>query len=100
MNDKNAYQRKMQAQLDEWKADLDKIKAKANAASADAEIAFNNNDEVKELEQKVAHGEKKLEELSQNKKSGNAWQSVKGGMQSSWQSLQNAFQDAAAKFKN
>ena len=29
MNDKELYQQKMQARLDEWKAEVDKLKAKS-----------------------------------------------------------------------
>jgi hypothetical protein len=38
MNEKELYQQKKQAQLDEWKAEVDKLKAKASGASADAQM--------------------------------------------------------------
>ena len=50
MNDKELYQQKKQAQLDERKADLDKLKAKASMASADIQIRI--NEQIKTLEDK------------------------------------------------
>ncbi|MFA7083700.1 MAG: hypothetical protein WC141_04095 [Arcobacteraceae bacterium] len=38
MQDKELYEQKKQAQLDEWKADIDKLKAKASMMNADAQI--------------------------------------------------------------
>ncbi len=41
MNEKELYQQKKQAQLNEWKAEFDKLKAKASGASADAQLELN-----------------------------------------------------------
>ncbi|KHE91831.1 MAG: hypothetical protein K8F52_03055 [Candidatus Scalindua rubra] len=41
MDDKELYQQKKQAQLDEWKAEIDKLKAKASGASADVQLEMN-----------------------------------------------------------
>ena len=41
MSDKKLYQQKMQAQLDEWRAEIEKLKAKASRASADAQMKMN-----------------------------------------------------------
>lgn len=38
MSEKEIYQQKTQAQLDEWKAEVDKLKAKAFGSSADAQM--------------------------------------------------------------
>ena len=48
MSDKEVYLQKMRAQLDEWKADVDKLKAKASMASADARLERNRQIEVLE----------------------------------------------------
>ena len=40
MMDRNAYVQKMEAQLKEWKADLDKLAARAEGLEADARIEF------------------------------------------------------------
>jgi hypothetical protein len=41
MDDKQLYQKKMQSQLDEWSAELDKLKAKASGANADVQLQIN-----------------------------------------------------------
>lgn len=95
MSEKELYRQKRQAQLDEWKAEIDKLKAKASAASADAQLELNKEIEV--LEGKVREGKTRLAKLADA--SDDAWQSIKDGVESSWDSMRSAFRDAAAKFK-
>ena len=38
MSKKEAYERKLQAQLNEWSAEIDRLQAKAQGASADLQI--------------------------------------------------------------
>ena len=57
MNEKELYQQKKQAQLDEWKAEVDKLKAKASGASADAQLELNR--EIDTLEGKIEQGRAK-----------------------------------------
>ena len=40
MSMKEASQRELQAQMDEWNADIDKLKAKADKAGADAQLEY------------------------------------------------------------
>ena len=40
-NDKELYQQKKQAQLDEWTAEVKELKAKASGASVDAQLELN-----------------------------------------------------------
>ena len=42
MDDKALYRQKRQAQLDEWKADVAKLRARAAGAKADAQIEMNS----------------------------------------------------------
>ena len=95
MKDKELYQRKMQAQLDEWKADVDKLKAKASRASADTQLKM--NEQIKVLDSKIAEAKAKLSELSRAGE--DAWESIREGMESAWDSLKSAVSDAAKKFK-
>ena len=96
MIDKDLYQRKMQAQLDEWKADVDKLKARASGASADTQLKM--NEQIKVLDSKIAEGKAKLSELSRAGE--DAWESVREGVESAWDSLKSAISDAATKFKD
>lgn len=95
MSEKELYQQKKQAQLDEWKAEVDKLKAKASGASADAQLEMNKH--IKVLESKIEEGKAKLSELA--KTGEDAWESIKDGMESAWGSLKSAVSDAASKFK-
>jgi septal ring factor EnvC (AmiA/AmiB activator) len=95
MNEKELYQQKKQAQLDEWKAEVDKFKAKASGASADAQLELNQ--QIKSLEGKIEEGKAKLAEIVDA--SEDAWESIKEGLESAWDSMKSAFSDAAAKFK-
>lgn len=96
MNERELYRKKMQAQLDEWKADLDKLKAKASRASADAQLKLNK--ELNKLEGRIEDGKTKLAELAGAGE--DAWESLKDGVESAWKSLRSAVRDAAEKFKD
>ncbi|MBN2188950.1 MAG: hypothetical protein JW699_05815 [Chitinispirillaceae bacterium] len=95
MNDKKLYQQKKQAQLDEWMAEVNKLKAKATMASADAQLGMNK--QIKVLESKTEEIKTKLLKLAAA--GDDAWESIKEGIESAWNSLQSAFSDAASKFK-
>jgi chromosome segregation ATPase len=95
MKDKELYQQKKQAQLDEWKAEIDKLKAKASGASADAQLGMNK--QIKALETKIEENKAKLSELA--KAGEDAWESIKEGMDSAWDSMKSAVSDTAKKFK-
>jgi hypothetical protein len=95
MNEKELYQQKKQAQLDEWKAQLDLLKAKASGASADAQLELNKRLEA--LEDKIGEGKSKLSELADAGEE--AWESIKDGVEGAWDSLKSGFHDAAEKFK-
>lgn len=95
MNDKKLYLKKKQAQLDEWKADLDKLKAKASGASADSQLELNQH--IAALDGKIKEGKVKLDEVSDA--NDDAWESIKKGVESSWGALKSAFNDAKSKYK-
>ena len=95
MSDKELYQQKKQSQLDEWRAEVDKLKAKASGASADAQLEINK--QIKDLENRIEEGKSKLSELAEAGE--DAWESVKEGVESAWDSLKSAVSNAAAKIK-
>ena len=96
MNDKDLYQQKLQAQLDVWKADIDKLKAKAAEATADAKIELHKQVDVLEL--KLEEGKLKLAELADS--GHDVWESLKDSAESVWASIKAAFTDAKDKFKH
>jgi len=95
MGDKERYQQELQAQLDAWQKDVEKLQSLSARVSADARVALMAN--IVTLQEKIAEGSAKLAELSNA--SDEAWASMKAGIESTWESLKSAFGDAAAKFK-
>lgn len=95
MNEKELYRKKMQAKLDEAKAELDKLRAKAKGAGADRGLRL--AEQIKSLENKLEDGKKNLNKLAET--SDDAWQSVKEGLDSAWDSLKAGLKDAASKYK-
>jgi uncharacterized coiled-coil DUF342 family protein len=92
---KEAYEQKMQAQLDEWNAEIDKLRAKADKAGADTKLEYNKKIEELRSMQKTAVG--KLGEIKGA--SDDAWDELRAGANEAWDSLDKAFKNAASKFK-
>ena len=95
MSKKELYKQKMQAQLEEWEAEVDRFKAKASGASANVQLELNK--EINALKGKIEQGKIKLAEIADA--SEDAWESIKEGVDSAWDSLKAAVSDAKAKFK-
>ncbi|MDX1302872.1 hypothetical protein [Photobacterium sp.] len=95
MSKKELYKQKMQAQLDEWEAEVDSFKAKASGASADTQLELIKK--INALKGKIEQGKAKLAEVAEA--SDDAWESIKGGVDSAMDSLKAAVNDAKAKLK-
>jgi uncharacterized coiled-coil protein SlyX len=94
MNEKDLYQQKLKAQLNEWQADIDKLKAKMAGASVGAKMELSQH--INMLEDKIAEGNSKVEEL--DKVTDDSWKTVKEGFEEAWESISTAFEDAYKKF--
>ena len=96
MKDKRkAYEEKLDAQLEEWNAQIALLKAKAAKARAEAKIDYNKTIEV--LQRRQDEASTKLHEL---KASGDeAWEDLKTGAEKAWAEVKAAFHDATSKFK-
>ncbi|MBU3948565.1 MAG: coiled coil domain-containing protein [Proteobacteria bacterium] len=96
MKDKRkAYEEKFDAQLDEWNAQIDLLKAKAGKSKAEAKIEYYKTIEALQLKQDEAAT--KLHDL---KTSGDeAWENLKTGAEKAWDEVKAAFHSAASKFK-
>lgn len=95
MNEKELYRHKYRAQLDEWKADVAKLKARAAGAKADAQIEMNKH--VKELDQRMHEASAKLAELTAAGEG--AWDSVRQNVEKTWDALKAGISAAKVKFK-
>lgn len=95
MNDKQLYQQKVTAQLAEWAAEVDKLKAQASGASAQAQLAMKTH--VAALEKQIAEGKNKLAEMTAA--SADAWESTRNGAESALEVIKKTFAEAYAKVK-
>jgi alpha-beta hydrolase superfamily lysophospholipase len=95
MSMKEAYQKKLQAQSDQWSTDIDKLKAKADKAKADAQLEYYK--EIEQLRTMQVAANSKLVELKDA--SDDAWEDLKAGMDSAWDSINNALKSASSRFK-
>lgn len=93
MNKKDLYKQKLQAQLDEWQADVNKMKAQLGGASVGAKLEINQ--ELNQLEGKLAEGREKLEELSQATEEN--WENLKESIDETWEGIANSFKNVFGK---
>ncbi|QAB16095.1 sll1863 family stress response protein [Hydrogenovibrio thermophilus] len=93
-SNKQAYQAKLQAQLDEWSANIDALEAKARQADAQARIDLQA--EIDTLKTYQHQAEAKLAELKTA--SDQAWQDLKQGIEQAHDNLKRALQTATDRF--
>ncbi|SDC02474.1 coiled coil domain-containing protein [Ruegeria marina] len=94
MDEKNAYRQKLEARLDQWRADIDKLQAKANEASADARLEYEK--QIEKLRGLQQEAREKLEKLDQA--GGEAWKDLKSGIEKAWDDLGAAVKSASERF--
>jgi predicted nucleic acid-binding Zn-ribbon protein len=96
MSDRDAYRKKMEAELEAMGARLAELRAKAKGRLADARIEYDK--QIEQLGQRFDAVKSRLSELASS--SDDAWESVKESAESAWSSLASAVKDTAAKFKD
>ena len=96
MKDKRkAYEDKLDAQLEEWNAQIALLKARADKAKTEAKIEYYKT--IDTLEHNKAEARTKLHELKNA--SDEAWEDLKTGAEKAWDEVKAAFHSAASKFK-
>lgn len=96
MEDKELYRQKAEAKLDELKAELAKLKAKAAGAGADGQLKLNKEMDV--LEVKLKEGKIRLAELADA--GSDRWANMKSEMESHWDALQKRFDKARVEMSD
>lgn len=92
MTKRDAYIEKLNAQLKEWSASIDVLKARADKASADLKIGYTKQLDDLKAKQKVAQG--KIDDL---KAAGDdAWDGVQTAVEKAWADIKSAFDRARA----
>jgi len=95
MDIKDAYKKKMEAQLKEWHAQIDLLEAKIENAGADMKLK--SASAIHELRAKQHAASAKIKELE--KETGAAWEQTKLTAEKMWEELKKGIAEAHAKFK-
>ncbi len=95
MDKREAYQKKFDAQMEEWSAQISLFKAKADKAGAEAKLEYYRL--IESLQRRQTGIRTKLQEL---KAAGDeAWEDLKVGAEKARAEVKTAFDSAAARFK-
>lgn len=95
MSKKEAYLQKLRAQLDEWDAEIQKLKASAQKATAELHIDYKEDIEKMRAKREIAR--KKLEELTHA--GDEAWEDLKEGIEKAWKDLGDSIKSGVSRFK-
>jgi poly(hydroxyalkanoate) granule-associated protein len=91
---KVSYQKKLEAQLREWDAQLDQLMAQAKKARGDARLKV--QDEIDNLRRQRAALQNQFDEL--RSRGEEAWEDLKEGVEKTWGDINEALKKVAARF--
>lgn len=98
METKDSYSKKMKAKFDDlnykWNIERNKLEAKAKQAKVDVKKKF--EEQLKTLQEKREKMGQKLDQI--DTASEDAWKDIKAGVDSAWQSLNEAIKKARSHF--
>lgn len=89
MSEKELQKQKMQARLDELRAEVDRLEAQAKGASADARLAV--NERIDALQRRIAEGKSALGALAET--GAEAWASAREKAASTWDAAKAAYEE-------
>ncbi len=92
--EKNAYEQKAQAKIDELSAKIDVLNAKKDAAKADTKIEYEKK--IKELDSLKNEVKEKLTSIKNS--SDDAWEELKSGFEKSSKIMEDTINSALSKF--
>ena len=96
MDEKKAYQEKKQAQLHEWDAKIEVLKAKAEKAEAEVKIKY--QEQIQKLQEKKRVAQEKLQELMEAGEE--TWGEVKVAVEEVWEDIHGVFSKLLHKEEN
>jgi len=94
LQNRQAYLEKFEARLNQYRADVLKMRAKASEATADAKIQYENA--LKTAAERQERAEKKLNEIRHS--SDEAWTDLKQGFEQAWDDFSDAVKTASKRF--
>ena len=92
---RDAFVKKIKASIDEWNAEIDRLKARAEQAEAEARIEY--HDEIQELKNYRDDARKRLSRLEQAGEG--AWEDMKAGVEMAFEAMSQAVNSARNRFK-
>ena len=92
---KEEYIDRMTAQLKEWSAKIDELEGRVGTAKDDMRLGYENR--IRELREKRETVSHKLQEV--RGASGEAWVTMKAGVETAWDDFKLALSAARDKFK-
>jgi predicted nucleic acid-binding Zn-ribbon protein len=92
--ERDAYVEKLKGKLNEWNAEIDRLKAKAEQAEAESKIRYSR--QLNDLKEKRRELESKIAELQKSGES--AWENLKEGVEKAWESLKEGLAKAKSQF--
>lgn len=92
MNEKQAYAQELQTQLDEFNAEIERLKARADKAEEPW-----HQQQVEMLQEKHRQAREKLGELRDA--GDDAWEDMKEGITTAWDAVGQAVKSAAKRFE-
>ena len=95
MATREAYQKRIESHLKNWKAKLDQLKARVD--QTEAEVKTKYHEQIEMLQGKREEVEKKLEELKDAGEG--AWDNVKSGVEFAWNELRRTATNTVSKFR-
>jgi len=93
--DKREFEGNLRMQLDKWDAQINRLRAKADVASAETRARY--HEEIEQLREQQRRAERRLDDF--NHASDSAWEEMKIGMENAWRDLGDAVDRATTHFK-
>lgn len=97
MSQRDVYEQKLRAKLDEWQAEIDLLRAKARSVHADANVEKEQEEEAERLEKQRDEMRERLNKMRDA--SDDAWDDLKDGAERAWGSISDSFEKARSRFK-
>ena len=94
MSEKAAYRQKIDASMEEWNAEIDKLEARADRAGADLQLQY--YEELKKLRALQEEARRKLEALEDA--GDDAWEGLKNDVDNAISAIERAVNAAGARF--
>ncbi|MGD2173508.1 MAG: coiled coil domain-containing protein [Gammaproteobacteria bacterium] len=94
MSEKETYRKKIDAKMDEWNAEIDKLEARADRAGADMQLQY--YEELKKLRALQEEARSKLDELGDA--GDDAWEDLKNDVDNAIAAIERAVNTAGARF--